>query len=265
MVYSTILFEIRDDGIAILTVNRPEKLNALNRATMEEINDVITKIHEKRDGGEHVRALIITGAGEKAFIAGADIQELNKLSPVEAYWYTRWGQSVLDKIEGSPVPVIAAINGYALGGGCELAMACHIRMAVPEAKFGQPEVKLGLIPGYGGTQRLARLIGAGRAIEWVTTGQFYSAEEAYRVGLVNRIVPKDELIPEAIKLAQTICGNGPVAVSLAIRAVVEGVRLPLGEALKYEASLFSLTAATEDMKEGTSAFLEKRTPQFKGK
>ena len=264
MNFTCIRFEVQDH-IGLLTINRPEKLNALNNTTMREIEAVITAIENRTPPAENVRALIITGAGEKAFIAGADIEELSRLTPVEGYEYTVRNQRVLDRLEALPIPVIAAINGYALGGGCELAMACHIRIACPEAHLGQPEVKLGLIPGYGGTQRLARIVGKGRALEWILTGSHYPAEEAYRIGLVNRIVPRESLLDEARNLARQILANGPVAVSLAIRAVHEGLQMPLKEALRHEASLFALTTSTEDMKEGTRAFLEKRPPQFKGR
>lgn len=263
MSYKNILFELKE-GIGTLTVNRPDKLNALNKQTMEEIRDVVVSIARREGTGKNVGALIITGSGDKAFIAGADIAELNALRPTDGYWYTRLNQQVLNQLEVLPIPVIAAINGYALGGGCELALACHIRIACPEARLGQPEVKLGIIPGYGGTQRLSRIIGKGRALEWILTGAQYSAEEAFRIGLVNRIVPKENLLNEATALARQIMTNGPVAVALAIQAVHEGLNMPLDEALKHEATLFALTAASEDMKEGTTAFLEKRPPKFKG-
>ena len=264
MNYEHIRFEIRE-GIAYLTVHRPEKLNALNKKTMDEIRHVVESIHRREGEGAVVRALIITGAGDKAFIAGADIGELSRLTPTEGYEYTRTNQEVLDRLEALPVPVIAAINGYALGGGCELALACHIRIACPEARLGQPEVKLGIIPGYGGTQRLPRLIGRGRALEWILSGSHYTAEEAYRIGLINRVVPREKLLDEATDLARRITANGPVAVALAIRAVNEGLNMPLEEALKHEAALFALTTSTEDMKEGTRAFLEKRPPSFQGR
>lgn len=264
MQFSCIRFEV-EEGIGVLTINRPEKLNALNNQTMREIETIVDAIEQNRDPARDLRALIITGAGDKAFVAGADIMELNQLTPVEGYEYTIRNQRVLDRLEVLPIPVIAAINGYALGGGCELALACHIRIACPEARLGQPEVKLGLIPGYGGTQRLTRIIGKGRALEWVLTGAHYPAEEAYRIGLINRIVPRESLLEEAKNIARQIIANGPIAVALAIRAIHEGSMMPLKEALRHEAALFALVTATEDMKEGTKAFLEKRPPQFKGK
>ena len=265
MSFEHIRLDIDPEGIAVLTIDRPERRNALNRATMEEIDRVVQMIRNRTGDGARIRALIITGAGDKAFVSGADIEELNRLTPVDGYEYTRWGQRVLADLESLPIPVIAAINGYALGGGCELALACHIRIACPEARLGQPEVRLGIIPGYGGTQRLPRIIGKGRALEWLLTGAHYTAEEAYRIGLINRIVPRERLLEEAKSLARQILQNGPIAVRLVLRAVHEGLDMPLDKALLHEASLFTITTATEDMKEGTRAFLEKRPPQFRGR
>jgi enoyl-CoA hydratase len=265
MEFQHIRLEVEPDGVAVLTVNRPERRNALSHQTVREMGQVVEAIARREGVGASIRALIITGSGDKAFVSGADIEELSRLTPVEGYEYTRQGQAVLNALEALPVPVIAAVNGYALGGGCELALACHIRLACPEARFGQPEVRLGIIPGYGGTQRLPRIIGKGRALEWILTGAHYTAEEAYRIGLVNRIVPRERLLDEAKALARQILANGPVAVRLALRAVQEGLEMPLEMGLLHEASLFALTTATEDMREGTRAFLEKREPRFQGR
>jgi enoyl-CoA hydratase len=228
---------------------------------MEELRSAFHAI--KKDA--EVRAVIFTGAGEKAFIAGADIGELGKNGAVAAKEYTHRGQSVLNLIENCGKPVIACINGFALGGGCEIAMACTMRLASENAKFGQPEVKLGIIPGYGGTQRLPRLIGKGRAMQLVLAGEIISAQEAYRIGLVNEVVAPAELISRAEGIAQKIIANAPLAVQWAMEAVNKGVEMTLPEGLYLEATLFALCCATEDKKEGTSAFLEKRAAQFKGK
>ena len=260
MAYENLLYETRD-GLAFLTINRPKVLNALNRQTMEELNDAVGAAI----ADESVRVAILTGAGEKAFVAGADINELAGQTPVSGRDYGLFGQSVLSRIENAPKPFIAAVNGFALGGGCELAMACHIRIASEKAKLGQPEVKLGLIPGYGGTQRLARLVGEGRAMQLNLTGDQISAEEALRIGLVNEVVPPGDLLQEAEAIAQRIAANAPLAVRFAMEAIHHGLQGTLDEGLFLEATLFSLCATTEDMKEGTRAFLEKRKPQFKGK
>ncbi len=259
-VFENILYE-KKSSIAYITVNRPKVLNALNRATMAELRAAFEDA--KDDAG--VRVVIITGSGEKAFIAGADINELNKLSPVEAKEYTHRGQAVFDLIENLGKPTIACINGFALGGGCELAMACTIRLASENAKLGQPEVKLGIIPGYGGTQRLPRLVGKGVAMQLVLTGDMISAQEALRVGLVNEVVAPAELIPRAEALARKIAANAPLAVQYAMEAVNKGMEMTLAEGLYLEATLFGVSCATEDKREGTTAFLEKRPPQFKGK
>ena len=260
MPYENLLYETRD-GLAFITINRPKVLNALNRQTMEELNDAVGAAI----ADESVRVVILTGAGEKAFVAGADINELAEQTPVSGRDYGLFGQSVLSRIENAPKPFIAAINGFALGGGCELAMACHIRIASEKAKLGQPEVKLGLIPGYGGTQRLARLVGEGRAMQLNLTGDQIGAEEALRIGLVNEVVPPGDLLQEAEAIAQRIAANAPLAVRFAMEAIHHGLQGTLDEGLFLEATLFSLCATTEDMKEGTRAFLEKRKPQFKGK
>lgn len=249
------------DGIARITISRPEKLNALDRQTVQEIDRVVASAGQDPSVG----VLIITGAGEKAFVAGADIGELASQTPVEGTAYARAGQAVLDRLERLGKPSIAAINGYALGGGLELAMACTLRVAAESAKLGQPEVALGIIPGYGGTQRLARLVGAGRALEMILTGEPIDAREALRVGLLNRVVPAAELLPAAEALARTILTRGPVALRYALQAVHEGLQTTLNEGLSMEAALFGLCCATEDMREGTRAFVEKRKPAFKGR
>jgi enoyl-CoA hydratase len=260
MAYENILYEKRD-GVAVLTINRPKVLNALNRRTLEELDDAVRDFH----ADDALRAAVLTGAGDKAFVAGADINELAQLSPVGGRDYGLFGQSVLDRIERGPKPVIAAINGFALGGGCELAMACHLRIAAEGAKLGQPEVKLGLIPGYGGTQRLARLVGKGRALQLVLMGDHIPAEEAYRIGLVNEVVPPADVRAEAEAWGRKIAANAPLAIRFALEAVNHGLEMTLPEGLYLEATLFSLCATTEDMKEGTKAFLEKRPPKFVGK
>ena len=260
MTFSNILFE-KKDSIAYVTVNRPKVLNALNMATMDELRAVFHDI--KNDSG--VRVVILTGAGEKAFIAGADIGELAQNNAVVAKEYALRGQSVLNLIENLGKPVIACINGFALGGGCEMAMACTMRLASDNAKIGQPEVKLGIIPGYGGTQRLPRLVGKGIAMQLLLTGEMITAQEAHRIGLVNEVTAPADLITRAEAIAQQIIANGPLAVQYTMEAVNKGMETHLSEGLYIEAALFSVAAATEDMKEGTAAFLEKRAAQFKGK
>jgi enoyl-CoA hydratase/carnithine racemase len=255
-----LLFE-KKDAIAFITVNRPQVLNALNMATIEELRAVLTAV--KND--PEVRVVILTGAGEKAFVAGADIKELETHDAVSGKEYTHRGQAVIDLVENLGKPVIACVNGYALGGGCELAMACTLRLASDNARFGQPEVKLGLIPGYGGTQRLPRLIGKGLALQQLLTGDMISAAEAHRVGLVNEVVPQAELMARAEGIAQKIAANAPLAVQYVIEAVNKGMEMPLAEGLYLEAALFGLCCATEDKAEGTRAFLDKRAATFKGK
>ena len=257
--FETLLYE-RKGAIAYVTLNRPKVLNALNRATWQELR---TAFEHARDD-ETVRGVILTGAGDKAFIAGADIGELAHISAVDAEESSAYGQEVLNLIENLGKPVIAAINGFALGGGCETAMACTIRVAAENAKFGQPEVALGVLPGGGGTQRLPRLIGKGRALQLILTGGMISAQEAYRIGLVNEVVPPAELISRAEAILKQIFANAPVAVKYALESVNKGTESSLTEALSLEASLFGLCAGTDDKKEGTSAFLEKRKPQFTG-
>jgi len=260
MTFSNILVE-KKNSIAYVTVNRPDKLNALNMATMEELRSAFHEI--KSDSV--VRVVILTGAGEKAFIAGADIGELSKHDAVSAKEYTHRGQSVLNLIESLGKPVIACINGFALGGGCEIAMACTMRLASETAKLGQPEVKLGIIPGYGGSQRLPRLVGKGIAMQLLLTGDMITAQEAHRIGLVNEVTAPAELIPRAEAIAKKIIANGPLAVQYTMEAVNKGMEITQSEGLYLEAVLFGMACATEDQKEGTKAFLEKRPAQFKGK
>jgi enoyl-CoA hydratase len=251
----------RDGGVAIVTVNRPKVLNALSMQTLDELRRTVLAL--KHD--DTVRAVIVTGAGDKSFIAGADINELAVQTPTTGREHALVGQHVLDLIENMGKPVIAAINGYALGGGCELAMACTIRLAADTAKLGQPEINLGIMPGYAGTQRLARLVGRGRALELLLTGDQIPALEAYRLGLVNRVVPAAELMREARKLAAALAAKAPIAVRYIIDAVNRGLQMTLADAQVLEATLFGLVASTEDMREGTKAFLEKRKAEFKGK
>lgn len=251
----------QDGAVATITVNRPKVLNALNTQTLDEIRRAILAL--KFD--DAVRVVIITGAGDKSFIAGADINELSVQTPTGGRDHAMRGQHVLDLIENMGKPVIAAINGFALGGGCELAMACTIRIAADTARLGQPEINLGIIPGYAGTQRLARLIGKGRALELLLTGDHVLAPEAYRLGLVNRVVPAAELMPEVRRLAAALAAKAPIAARYIIDAVNKGLQMPVGEAQVFEATLFGLVSSTEDMREGTKAFLEKRKAEFKGK
>jgi len=260
MTFTNILFE-KKNAIAYVTVNRPKVLNALNMATMEDLRAAFHDIKNDAD----VRVVIVTGAGEKAFIAGADIAELNQNDAITAKEYTHRGQSVLNLIENLGKPVIACINGFALGGGCEVAMACTFRLASENARLGQPEVKLGIIPGYGGTQRLPRLVSKGIALQLLLTGEMISAQEALRIGLVNEVTAPAELIPRAEAIAQKIIANGPLAVQYTMEAVNKGCEGTLAEGLYIEAVLFGMACATEDENEGTRAFLEKRAAQFKGR
>jgi len=257
---TNVLYETKGP-IAYVTVNRPEVLNALDSDTWGDLERAFEEALED----PAVRGVILTGAGEKAFIAGADISELAEITAVEAQKSSHFGQSVLDLIENLGKPVIAAVNGFALGGGCETAMACTIRVASEKAKFGQPEVTLGLVPGGGGTQRLPRLVGKGRALQLILSGEIISAQEAYRIGLVNEVVPPAELIPRAEAILHRILANAPIAIRLSIEAVNKGVETSQDEGLALEASFFGLCAGTEDKKEGTSAFLAKRAPQFQGR
>ena len=258
--FETITVE-RDGPVAIVTVNRPKVLNALNSQTLDELRRAILEL--KHDAG--VRVVVLTGAGEKSFVAGADINELSVLTPAAAREHAVAGQHVLDLVEHMGKPVIAAINGYALGGGCELAMACTIRIAAETAKLGQPEINLGLIPGYAGTQRLSRLVGRGRALELLLTGDQISAIEAFRLGLVNRVVAAADLMTEAKKLAAVLAAKPPLAVRYILEAVHKGLEMPFPQAEIFEATLFGLAAGTDDMREGTRAFLEKRKAEFKGR
>ncbi len=260
LVLANLLYEKRG-GIAVVTVNRPKVLNALNTPTW---SDLRTAFEDARDD-EAVRGVILTGAGDKAFIAGADISELAQASAIQAEQASRFGQGVLDLIESLGKPVVAAVNGFALGGGCETAMACTIRLAVESARFGQPEVSLGLVPGGGGTQRLPRLVGKGRALQLILSGEMIGAQEAYRIGLVNEIVPAAELITRAEAILDKIASHAPVAVKFSLEAVNRGLETSQSEGLSLEAAYFGLCAATDDKKEGTTAFLEKRVPRFRGR
>jgi enoyl-CoA hydratase len=256
---SSLTFDLTD-GIARLTVNRPDKLNALNAIVINDLADAVTRI--ETDAG--VRGVIVTGAGSKAFVAGADIGELTEQGVTGGRNRALLGQQVFRRLERCGKPVIAAVNGFALGGGCELAMACHLRVASENAKFGQPEVKLGIAPGYGGTVRLPRLVGRARALELLLTGEMIDAGEALRIGLVNRVVPADRLLPESEGLLKSILANGPLAVRACLEAVDAGMDMSLDQALLLEAGYFGVLSATEDMREGTGAFLAKRKPGFKG-
>jgi len=260
MPYENLLYEKRD-RIGFITFNRPKVLNALNRKTMEELNQILIAAREDED----VRVLLLTGAGEKSFIAGADIGELAVQTPVSGRDTALFGQSVLHRLETLGKPSIAAINGFALGGGCEVALACSMRLASKTAKLGQPEVKLGILTGYGGSQRLSRLCGKGVAHELCLTGEMISADEALRVGLVNHVYEPAELLPAAEALAKKIIANAPLAVKFTMEAIERGVEMPQEEGQFLEAALFGISAATEDMREGTRAFLEKRPAQFHGK
>lgn len=260
MAYENLIVEL-DGGVLTVTIHRPKVLNALNAATFVELAQVL----DEAAANGAVRVLIITGAGDKSFVAGADINELAVTTPVGGREHARRGQRVFDRIERLGKPVVAAINGFALGGGCELAMACTIRLAADTARFGQPEINLGLIPGYAGSQRLPRLIGRGRAQELLLTGDMIGADEAWRIGLVNKVYPAASLMDEARKLAQTLATKAPVAARYILDAVAGGLDMSFAEAEEHEATLFGLVFATDDMREGTSAFLEKRKAQFKGR
>jgi len=259
MAFTTLLFDLTD-GIARVTVNRPDKLNALNAAVIAELDGAVTRIGTD----PAVRGVILTGAGPKAFVAGADIGEIVGQGALAGRARSLAGQAMMRRLERCGKPVIAAVNGFALGGGCELAMACTIRLAVETAKFGQPEVTIGIIPGYGGTQRLPRLVGKGRALQLILSADMIDAQEAYRIGLVNEIVAKDNLIPRAEAILNKINANAPTAVKLAIEAANRGLDVSLADGLNIEASLFTQCFATEDRKEGVAAFREKRKPNFKG-
>ena len=259
MTFENLLIAKRD-ALAVVTVNRPEKRNALDDRTMAELDSVFADL----GADPAVRGVLLTGAGDKAFVAGADIGELATQDPVAGKERSERGQKVLDRIENLGKPVVAAVNGFALGGGCELALACHLRIASENARLGTPEVKLGLMCGYGGTQRLSRLVGKGRALELLLTGEMVDAQEALRIGLVNRVVLQEKLLIEAESLLRKMIANGPISLRFTLEAVCAGLEMPLPEALGHEATLFGLICTTDDMKEGTKAFLEKRPPQFRG-
>jgi enoyl-CoA hydratase len=258
--YSNLLIDVRD-RIATVTLNRPDKLNALNEQTIRELGQAMDEVTAREDVG----GVILTGSGEKAFVAGADIGELAKMGTIDGIEVSRMGQQVFRRIELSRKPVIAAVNGFALGGGCELALACHLRVASENAKFGLPEVKLGIIPGYGGTLRLPRIVGKGRALELMLSAEMIDAQEAYRIGLANKVVPQAELAEATRKLMTTILRNGPVAVGLAIECTTRGMEMSVDDGLALESNLFGLLASTEDMREGMNAFLEKRKAEFKNR
>ncbi len=260
MEFENLLYEVKN-GVARITINRPKVLNALNSRTMDELETVIGDIEKNQD----VRAVIVTGAGEKAFVAGADINELTLLDGANGKAFAQRGQTIFSRLEGLDRPVIAAVNGYALGGGCELALACHIRIASDNARFGLPEVSLGVIPGYGGTQRLPRVVGTSMAIQMILTGEMIDAGEALRIGLVNKVVPQSELMPTVEKMAAKILSQGPFAVRRALYAVLYAMQVPIQEGLDIEANLFGEVCDSEDKTEGTKAFLEKRKPNFKNK
>ena len=258
--FRNILLE-RRGRVSLLTINRPDKLNAIDRGTLGEIAEAARVFIADAEQG----VLIVTGAGPKAFISGADIGELQPLGPAAAEDISRFGQRVVELLETSHKPVIAAINGFAFGGGCELALACHVRLASDNAVLGLPEVKLGIIPGYGGTQRLPRLVGTGRALELILSGRSVKADEAAAIGLVNRVVPQDQLLDEALKLAETMLKNGPLAIAAALECVLRGASLPLEQGLRFESGRFGILAASEDMHEGLQAFLDKRPANFQRK
>ncbi len=259
--YATLTVERRDDGIAVITINRPDKLNALNAAVIAELDGALADL----DADPAVRALVVTGSGEKAFVAGADIAELAQATPIEARALALKGQRVFDRLERFRGPVIAAVNGFALGGGCELALACHLRIATPGSRFGTPEVKLGLICGYAGTQRLPRLIGRGRALEILLSGEMVLAEEAFRIGLVNRVVAPDALMNETVGLLKKMLANAPLSLRYTIDSVNAGLDMSFEDAQDHEATLFAVLCSTADKTEGTSAFLEKRPAKFQGR
>lgn len=259
MAFETLLYEVDAEGVATITINRPDKLNALNTTVIGELEAAFRQA--RADNG--VKGVVLTGAGEKSFVAGADIRQFTELGPLDGHRFAIKGQAVFNRIEEMTKPVVAAVNGYALGGGCELAMACHLRVASDNAIFGQPEVNLGLIPGYGGTQRLPRLVGRGIALELILTGDRISAQRAYEIGLANRVVAQDELIATAKKMVLVISNKAPVAVSMAMDAV-RASELPMREGLRYEAALFGQACATLDFREGVTAFLERRKPNFIG-
>lgn len=256
---NTLIYEKRLN-YALVTLNRPDKLNALNKQMFDDLSVVIDEVANSKD----IYALVITGSGEKAFAAGADIKELNSCDETTGEHFSKYGSDVMAKLEALDIPVIAAVNGFALGGGCELAMSCHIRFASENAKFGQPEVNLGILPGYGGTQRLTRLVGKAISLELIVSGNIINAEEALRIGLVNRVYPQAELMAKTEEFVQLVLSKGPLAVKASVKAVNAAENLSLPDGLAYESKLFGITCGTTDFKEGTSAFLEKRKADFKG-
>jgi enoyl-CoA hydratase len=260
MKYEHLSFDL-EDGIAVITIDRPKALNALSEATVAELKAAFSRVADD----PNIKCAILTGAGEKSFVAGADITEIATKDALSGAEFALNGQALLNMIQQSDKPVVAAVNGFALGGGCEIAMACHVRFAADNARFGQPEVNLGIIPGYGGTQRLARLVGAGRALELSMSGDMIDAAEAHRIGLVNKVYTQAELIDKAKEFCKKVMSKGPRAVSAVLHAVNRGMEMHLGDALRLEAHLFGLVCATEDMKEGTKAFIEKRPAKFTGK
>jgi enoyl-CoA hydratase len=260
MEFEHLYLDIDDRGLGLITISRPDKLNALSHAAMDELEEALVLV----DGDEAVRAVIITGAGEKSFVAGADIAQFEGLTATEGHRFALRGQAVFNRIEGLGKPVIAAVNGFALGGGCELALACHLRTASEQARFGQPEVNLGIIPGYGGTQRLPRIIGRGLAAEMILTGTAIGAQRAYEIGLVNRIFPLHSLIEDTKAFAAEITSGAPLALATALDTLTSS-DLPLHEGLRYEATLFGQCCATEDFKEGVEAFLARRSPDFRAR
>jgi enoyl-CoA hydratase len=257
----TLQLERESDGIAVVMVNRPDKLNALNAATVRQLDEVLREVR----ADDAVRAVILTGSGDKAFVAGADIGELAKMGPIDGVQVSRAGQDTFRLLERMPKPVIAAVNGFALGGGLELALACHVRLASSRAKFGLPEVRLGIIPGYGGTVRLPRLVGRGRALELILTGEMIDAAEALRIGLINRVEEPEALLDAARGMARRMIANGPIAIALALEAVDRGMSTTIDDAQVLESRLFGLLASTEDMREGMEAFLQKRKAEFRNR
>lgn len=260
MEYQTLIFE-KKENYALVTLNRPDKLNALNKQMFDDLDDVITQVQLSPD----IKALILTGSGEKAFAAGADIKELNQSDKYSGKLFSEYGSTVMQRLSELKIPVIAAVNGFALGGGCELTLACHIRFASENAKFGQPEVNLGIIPGYGGTQRLPRIVGLAKAMEMIIAGNPIDAQEAYRCGLVSAVFPLNELLQKTEEFVKSFLAKGTIAVSAAVDCILASQNLPIMEGLSYESKLFGEVCGTEDFKEGTTAFLEKRKANFKGK
>lgn len=258
--FDTLTYDVDDDGICVITINRPDKLNALNQAVLADLDEAFVQAHE----ADEVKGVILTGSGDRAFAAGADIRQFTELDAISGHSFAAAGQRVFDSIEQLPKPVVAAVNGFALGGGCELALACHLRVASQNAQFGQPEVALGLIPGYGGTQRLPRLVGHGIAAEMILSGERVTAQRAYEIGLVNRVAPAESLIDTARELLKTITSKAPVAVAMSLKAL-RASTLPGSAGMEMEAALFGQTCGTEDFREGVDAFLNKREATFQGR